>query len=170
MMSEPAGADAHRLGEQLAATDTEQRAEAAELLSRAGEEASAAAVPLVIACGDADERVREWAVAALEDLGPPPGTAIAPLTALVNNPDPLVAYWAVTLLGRSGQDAATAVAVLAACVESGVSVSVRQRAAWALGKIGPAATAARATLERAAGQGDERLARLARESLVSIGS
>lgn len=170
MMSEPAGADVQRLSEQLAATDTEQRAEAAELLARAGEEASAAAVPLVTACGDADERVREWAVAALEDLGLPPSTAIAALTALVNNPDPLVAYWAVTLLGRSGQDAAAAVAVLAACVESGASVSVRQRAAWALGKIGPAATAARATLERAAGQGDERLARLARESLVSIGS
>jgi hypothetical protein len=46
---------------------------------------------------------------------------------------------------------------------------VRQRAAWALGKIGPAAKAALGTLKRAAGQGDERLARLAKESLESIG-
>jgi hypothetical protein len=127
-------------------------------------------VSLVQACGDGDESIREWAVAALEDLGPPPSGAIGPLTELVKNPDPLVAYWAVTLLGRSGQDAAAAVAVLAACIESSADLSVRQRAAWALGKIGAAATSARAVLERAAGQGDERLARLAKEALEAIGS
>ena len=53
--------------------------------------------------------------------------------------------------------------------ESSPDLSVRQRAAWALGKIGPVASAARGTLKRAAGQGDERLARLAKEALESIG-
>ena len=91
------------------------------------------------------------------------------LIKLVDSPDPLAAYWAITLLGRSGKNAAEAVAVLVACVESSADLSVRQRAAWALGKIGPAAGAARGTLKRAAGQGDERLARLANEALEAIG-
>jgi HEAT repeat protein len=123
----------------------------------------------VTACGDADDRVREFAVAALEDLGPPLAGDVASLIKLVDSPDALTAYWAITLLGRSGKTAADAVAVLVACVESAADLSVRHRAAWALGKIGPAATAAKGTLKRAAGQGDERLARLAKEALESIG-
>jgi HEAT repeat protein len=169
MMGDANGPDAATLGKQLASTDAEQRAEAAELLSRAGEGAAAAAVPLVAACGDADERVREFAVAALEDLGPPLAADIPTLIKLVDSADPLAAYWAITLLGRSGKIAAEAVAVLVASVESSADLSVRQRAAWALGKIGPAAGAARGTLKRAAGQGDERLARLANEALQAIG-
>jgi len=168
-MGDPTGPNVAALGRQLASTDAGQRAAAAEQLSQAGEEAAMAAVPLVTACGDADDRVREFAVAALEDLGTPSTADVAPLIKLVDSPDPLAAYWAITLLGRSGKDAAEAVAVLVACVESSSDPSVRQRAAWALGKIGPAAKAALGTLKRAAGQGDERLARLAKESLESIG-
>ena len=168
-MSDAVSADVAALLEQLASTDAERRADAAEKLSRAGEAAATAATQLVRACGDADERVREWAVAALEDLGPPPSDAIAPLAKLVAAPDPLVAYWATTLLGRSGQDAATAVAALVACLDSQAEISVRQRAAWALGQIGPAAKSACGSLQQAAGQGDERLARLANEALEAIG-
>lgn len=169
-MSDATTSNAAALGKQLASTDAAQRAKAAEQLSRTGEAAAPAAVSLVQACGDDNESIREWAVAALEDLGPPPSGAIGDLIKLVKNPDPLVAYWAVTLLGRSGQDAVTAVAALAACIESSADLSVRQRAAWALGKIGSVAASARSTLERAAGQGDERLARLAKEALAAIGS
>ena len=168
-MGDATSLDVGELSRQLGSTDAEQRATAAELLSRAGEEAAPAAVPLVTACGDADERVREWAVAALEDLGPPPTDSTAPLMKLVSVSDPLTAYWATTLLGRLGQDAAAAVSVLAACVDSAADLSVRQRAAWALGKIGSPAGSVRSTLERAAGQGDARLARLAKEALDAIG-
>ena len=168
-MGDAVSPDLVALSKQLASTDAEQRAAAAEQLSQAGEDAAAAAVPLVTACGDANERVREFAVAALEDLGPPLAADIPTLIKLVDSPDPLAAYWAITLLGRSGKTAAEAVAVLVACVESSADLSVRQRAAWALGKIGPAAGAARGTLQRAAGQGDERLARLANEALQAIG-
>jgi len=169
MMGDAASPDLAALSKQLASTDAEQRAAAAEQFSQAGEEAAAAAVPLVTACGDADDRVREFAVAALEDLGPPLATDIPTLIKLVDSPDALAAYWAITLLGRSGKNAAEAVAVLVACVESSADLSVRQRAAWALGKIGPAAKAALGTLKRAADGGDERLARLAKESFESIG-
>ncbi len=155
--------------EQLSDADVGRRAAAAELLCRAGESAAAAAVPLVHACADADDQVREWAAAALEDLGPPPDDSIPQLVELAGSSHPLVAYWAVTLLGRSGQKAATATAVLAGCLNAGCDPSVAQRAAWALGKIGPAAAAAGDSLEKAAAAADPRLARLAREALDAIG-
>ena len=162
-------ADIREWIEQLSDADVGQRAAAAERLCREGAAAAAAAVPLVQACADADDQVREWAAAALEDLGPPPDESIPQLVELATSSHPLVAYWAVTLLGRSGQKAATATAVLAGCLNSDCDPSVAQRAAWALGKIGPAAAAAREELEKAAAAADPRLARLAREALDGIG-
>ena len=144
------------------------RAEAAEALCRAGEDARAAAVPLVRACGD-DEPVREWAVAALEELGAPPVTAIADLMPLAGHHNELVAYWATTLLGRSGQAAAAAVPTLAEVLTAARDPAVAERAAWALGRIGPAAAAARPALERAASASNPRLARLAQEALTASG-
>lgn len=161
--------DANALAAELGASDPRMREAAAERLASLGEAASPAAVALVRACADADELVREQVVGALEGLGPPPPEAIGQLSELVAHDDPLTAYWATTLLGRAGQDAATAVSALARCVASPADVAVRQRAAWALGKIGPAAGAAREALERAAADADPRLARLATESLAAIG-
>ena len=156
---------------QLASTNPDERAEAAELLCRAGTEAVAATLPLVEACGDDDSRVREWAVAALEELGAPPPNLIDQLTEIASGQEPLGAYWATTLLGRSGGDAAGAVPALATCVASAQDMAVRERAAWALGKIGPAALSAREALQQAAAGGkDSRLARLATEALAAIGS
>ncbi len=153
----------------LSATNADERAEAAEALCRAGEAASAAAADLVRACGDADDRVREWAAAALEELGPPPPDATKNLAELAGSSDPLVAYWAVTLLGRTGASAASAATLLAGLVDAAADMAVRQRAAWALGKIGPGARAARDALTRAAGNSDPRLARLAAEALSLVG-
>ncbi|MEI6036796.1 MAG: HEAT repeat domain-containing protein [Planctomycetota bacterium] len=178
-MSTANNPDVAKLIEKLASNDACQRAEAAEMLCHAcqacpnGETPSAASLatlPLVRACGDCDERVREWAIAALEDFGPPPIDAIQHLVQLVTDSKPLIAYWAVTLVGRSGQSAASTVAALAACIDSSADLSVRQRAAWALGQIGPAAFSARPVLLQAAGQSDSRLALLASEALEAIGS
>ncbi len=154
---------------QLSAADAATRAEAAERLCRAGLDAVPAAVPLVKACGDAHDEARDWAVAALEELGSPPPDAIGDLTALVGSGHALVAYWATTLLGRSGQAAAAATAALAAALDSGRDPSVAERAAWALGKVGPRAASARPALERAASAPNPRLARLAQEALAAIG-
>lgn len=168
--SSPAsGGDPASLAAQLASGDLETRRTAADLLSRMGEDGAPAAVALVRACADADDDVREHAVAALEDLGPPPADAIAQLVPLIVHTDPIVGYWATTLLGRAAEDAASAVSALAQCVDSTADLAVRQRAAWALGKMGPAAAAARESLVRAAGQGDSRLARLATEALEALG-
>ncbi|MFM8414262.1 MAG: HEAT repeat domain-containing protein [Planctomycetota bacterium] len=153
----------------LASPDPATRLAAAEQLARAGEAAAPAAVALVKACGDADDQVREQAVAALEELGAPPLTHIADLTTLAAAADPLVAYWAITLLGRSGQAAAAAVKTLTERLASVAAPEVAQRAAWALGKIGPAAAAAADALRTAAGSADPRLARLAGEALTLVG-
>lgn len=153
----------------LTAADADERAAAAEGLCRAGEAAAPAAVDLVRGCGDADDRVRDWSVAALEELGPPPPGSTARLTDLAGDANPLVAYWAVTLLGRAGADAASAATVLAGCLDAAADMAVRERAAWALGKIGPGAASAREALARASSQGSPRLARLAAEALALIG-
>jgi HEAT repeat protein len=164
-----ASPDIARLVRHLAGADASTRAAAAEGLCRAGDAAAAAAVDLVRACGDGDERVREWAAAALEELGPPPQASIGGLSALARDSHPLVSYWAVTLLGRSGEDAAATVPVLVECLDTGSDPAVRQRAAWALGKIGPAAGVARASLARAAQAADPRLSRLANDALATLG-
>ena len=160
--------DVASLAARLQSTNADDRAAAAEKLCHMGESAATAAIPLVRACGDADERVREWAVAALEDLGPPPNDAIATLEKLATGSVPLAAYWAVTLLGRAGQAAASTAGVLADCLASG-DAAVAQRAAWALGKLGPAAAVARERLHAAAQLADPRLASLASEALATIG-
>lgn len=161
--------DIAALQRRLSAANADERADAAERLCRAGEAASVAAADLVRACGDADDRVREWAAAALEELGSPPTDATKSLTELAGSSDPLVAYWAVTLLGRSGASAASAATLLAGLVDGATDMAVRQRAAWALGKIGTGASAVRDALARAAGNSDPRLARLAAEALTLVG-
>ena len=152
----------------LTSTDADTRAAAAEALGQMAADAAPAAVSLVEACRDADDRVREWVVAALEDLGLPPEDAVSKLTMLVGDKNPLAGYWAATLLGRCGEGAASAVDALAKAVDSGADLAVRERAAWALGQIGSAASAARGVLEKAAGSADERLARLARAALAGM--
>ena len=152
----------------LTSADADTRAAAAESLGQMAADAAPAAVALVEACRDTDDRVREWAVAALEDLGPPPEDAERPLTLLVGDKNPLAGYWAATLLGRCGEGAASAVDALAKAVDSGADLAVRERAAWALGQIGPAASAARGVLAKAAAAADERLARLASDALAGM--
>lgn len=160
----------------LASPDASARAAAAETIAqgigdamaRGGDDARVAVVTLVRACADRDERVREWGVAALEASGDPPRDALPALIDLVAAPEALVAYWAVTLLGRAGADAAAAVPALAARLGTGTPIEVRQRAAWALERMGAVAAPARAGLEEAARDADPRLARLAAAALAAI--
>jgi HEAT repeat protein len=58
---------------------------------------------------------------------------------------------------------------LAKCIAS-KDLAVAQRAAWALGKIGPPAAAAVSALRDATARGDERLTRLAAEAIAAIGA
>jgi HEAT repeats len=142
-----------------------ERRDAAEKLAQLESDARGAAVPLVATCHTDDEQLLEWATAALEGLGAPEESDVEKLAALVERPSLDVAYWAATLLGRLEAGAAPAVPNLAEALGTHPEMAVRQRAAWALGKIGPAAAAARDALAQAAESPDRRLARLASEAL-----
>jgi HEAT repeat protein len=153
---------------ELSSPDAECRAAAAQRLVQAGPEVRGAAVPLARAAGDDDEQVREWVVAALEELGPPAADDLPALISLLEDSRSDVVYWAATLLGRLGTAAVPAVARLTQVLDSGRVTVVRQRAAWALGEIGPQADGARAALERAAAGDDARLARMSRRALERL--
>jgi HEAT repeat protein len=148
----------------LRSGDPDERQAAAEKLSQLGPAAQPAAVALVEAC-ERDDEARESAVAALEELGPPPATDVMKLASLLQHPALDVAYWAATLLGRLEVQAAPAADDLIRALRSHAELAVRQRAAWALGKIGPAAIAAQEALRAAAAGSDPRLASLAREAI-----
>jgi HEAT repeat protein len=161
-------ADLGALALQLADKDAAVRGAAAEQLARLGSEARSCAVQLAKAAGDAKSEVRDWAVAALEDLGPPLKSHVEDLAALAGDALPDTAYWAATLLGRLKADAASAVTALGRSLEKHKDIAVRQRAAWALGEIGPAAGPALGALQAAAKESDPRLARLAKTAIEAI--
>ena len=153
----------------LTSPEPAQRANAAEHLSCLGSDARATAVPLVRACADESEDVREWVTVALEELGPPPVPDASVLATLLGNENADVGYWAATLLGRLGAEAASATPALASAVSNSVEMSVCQRAAWALGKIGPPACDALDALRQAAASSNPRLARLAQRAVDQLG-
>jgi len=145
-----------------------ERRETAEKLAQMESDARAAAVPLVATCHTDDEQLREWATAALEGLGAPQASDVEKLAALLDRPTLDVAYWAATLLGRLQAEAAPAVPNLTEALTTHPETAVKERAAWALGKIGPAASSARDALARAAEGSDRRLARLANQALGEL--
>ncbi len=143
------------------------RRRAAEGLSR-HPQAQAASVSLVRACSDPDEQVQEWAVAALEELGEPSLGDVSALSGMLKDPSADSVYWAATLLGRLGPQGAAAVPQLTQLLDSQSAVASRQRAAWALGKIGRPAASAMDALRRATENDNPRLARLAGQALEQI--
>ena len=147
---------AQSLGD-LSATDVATRVRAAKQLSRLGPTAKPAAMALVLACGDEAGEVRQWATAALEAIGPPEVDDVGQLAAFLRGRSADVGQWAATLLGRLRGKAARAGDALARAVDKASNSSVRQRAAWALGEIGPAAEEALPSLHRAVNDSDSHL-------------
>lgn len=151
---------------QLRRGSLDDRRAAAELCAQLGEEARAAAVPLVEACGDLEE-VNQWAVAALEDLGPPAADDLAELTRLLQSPHELVVYWALTLIGRLGAQATPALPAIAELLVESSSRTVRQRAIWVLEQMGPAAHSAAPTLRAISAAKDPILSGAAARTLTT---
>lgn len=152
----------------LSDPNLEQRRQAAQALAQHREAAQGAAIPLCRAVSDQDEQVREWCHAALEELGPPPEEEREALLNLITAQE-MTAYWAVTLLGRMGHAAQPAALPLAALVERmDTPDEIRNRALWALGKIGAQGPEIRAALESAAQSDNPRTARLAAKALASL--
>lgn len=122
---------------QLRSAAADERASAAQFFAGLGDsgDAAAAAVPLVEACNDPDEQVRQWADGALENLGPPRLGDVAALTAILDRNEPNTAYWSATLLGRLGAQAASARPALLKAAAQGKHPNVAKRASWALKKL-----------------------------------
>ena len=160
--------DISELIHDLSSDIASEREAASEQLMTMGEDAVAAIVPLVRAISDSSETVRENAVGALEEIGVPDKGDLNALRELVDSHEVDVAYWAVTLIGRLGPRAEPAVEDLAHAVAASPAVHIRQRAAWALGKIGPLAAAAVPALQTATRSDDSRLAPLAQRALDAI--
>ena len=116
-----------------------------------------------------DERCQQ-ATNFLENCGPPPLSELATIAALLTDSHPDVVYWGATLVGRLGAKAAPATSSLVAALEANVAPHARERVVWALGEIGPGATAALPALRQAAQSDSPRLARLAQQAIQRIGA
>jgi HEAT repeat protein len=155
---------------ELTSADVSARRKAAEILARCGSEASPAAPSLARAASDEDEAAREWATSALEDLGPPRDADLSEIAELLLDSPPDTAYWAATLIGRSETAPAACAVQLAGALQIRSEAPVRERIAWALGRMGSVAATAFAALEATAREPNcpPRLARLCREALQSM--
>ncbi|PQO31323.1 hypothetical protein C5Y96_13355 [Blastopirellula marina] len=101
----------------------------------------------------------------MEELGPPSVDELDSLVELTTSAE-TTAYWAVTLIGRLEAKGAPAAKQLASLIEKeGTPVEVCNRAIWAIGQIGVADAAIKATLEKAAQSENPRTARLAEKAL-----
>lgn len=148
--------------------DIDGQAAAAEALAALGEAARPAIVALVQVCGSQSEDVRNWCTAALEDVGAPAANQIEDLTLLAKSANSDVAYWAVTLLGRAGGQAASSVPTLIERLSDRSAPPVQQKAAWALGLIGPDDAGVVRALRSAAAGADAPLATQAEQALAKI--
>jgi len=152
----------------LGGTNLEERRKATEACAKAPSMAQAAIVPLCRCCSDEDEQVGQWSQAALEELGPPDADELDSLLELTTSKES-TAYWAVTLIGRLQAKATTAAAPLGKLIEKeGTPVEVRNRAIWAIGQIGAADNAIKATLQKASQSENPRTARLASKALDKL--
>ncbi len=127
------------------------------------------AVRCVELAGSHDDEVRLTAADALETSVLPLADEIAPLAMLLDNADDgEVAYWAATMLGRLGPVASAATPELERCLRESLYLPARERAAWAISRIGPKAAAAMPTLCDVASGSPPRLQRLALQAIDSV--
>jgi len=156
------------LGEQLSSSDPPTRHNAAKLLSQNADAAVDVAIELVQFAGDPDRVVAEYCVATLEELGPPAASQLEPLSQLAVSENSDVAYWAVTLIGRAGVAATNQAMLLGDIVIGDAELAVRERAAWALSRIGSAASVAVPQLQSVSEDQPDSLVRAVAKALETI--
>jgi HEAT repeat protein len=160
--------NASQLSKMLQSPDVALRRQAAEHLSQNPDAAAELPVELVKAIGDTDRQVMEYAVATLEELGEPSPLHLARLAKLIADENPDVQYWAVTLVGRTGPAAAEYATQLANVVAGDAEPQVRERAAWAIARMGPAPAPVRRVLEPFRDAEPSNLARAVRKALEAV--
>lgn len=142
------------------------RYQALQTLTEQSPSLGSLAPELLRASNDPSPTIQQFAIAKLEDLEDPDPSQVADILRYVQRPaDSETVYWGITLIGRMGADGAEAVPMLAGVLANSPFLHVREKAAWALGQIGPAAEGALAVLQDAAKQGSPRLSRLALQAI-----
>ncbi|RPH81274.1 MAG: HEAT repeat domain-containing protein [Planctomycetaceae bacterium] len=118
---------------------------------------------------DRDEAVRATATECLEKIVKPGVEEVTELTTLLRETcDGEVEYWAATMLGRIGFPAERSVGALASVLLDSPCLAARERAAWALGQIGPGARAALNALRQIGHDDPPRLRRLAETAINTM--
>lgn len=156
------------LGKMLASDQLQQRRQAAELLSQNADVAVDVAVELVRAVGDDDRQVADYCVATLEEMGGPAASQLEDLSQIAAGENAETAYWAATLMGRAGVTACEYATLLGDIVASDAQPQVRERAAWAIARIGPAAVSAKPQLESCTDAEPNSLARAVAKAIEAV--
>ncbi len=168
MSQEHASSTSQDWADALASPSLELCIQTLQKLSASGKVTGLSA-QIVALAGSSDDDVRTLAADVLESGVAVQSDEIPALVRLLTETnDGEVSYWAATLLGRLGRDAAIAVPSLEHCLSRSLYLPARERAAWALCRIGKAASPAMPTLRSAAIDGPPRLKRLAIEALEAI--
>ena len=120
--------------------------------------------------GSRIDSLRAAAAAALErSVQPSSVETPALIAALADVTDGEISYWAATLLGRLGLQAMDATGALCDCVQESSFLPARERAVWALLKIGPAAREALPVLKSVRETAPARLRTLCQNAIEEIG-
>jgi len=157
--------DASILIQQLTSDDVIQRRQAAEAFAKSPDDAISAVIPLCRGCSDKDEQVAEWCVGALEELPPCDKQELPALVEMLPSKKELTAYWAATLIGRLEGKGEPAALPLAKIIAGKTPTAVKDRAIWAVRKIGVYPPEVIAALETASKSDNPRTARLANKAL-----
>ena len=156
----------HAWKERLAVDDRAQRLRFANRLCTAGPEAAPA---MIDALSHDDPAVRFWAVIALTTLGEAAAPADAELfRTMTEDPSSIVRSRAAFALASMDRHVEQSIRTLSAELSAGPHPAPRILAAELLGKLGPKALPAVATLQHAARDEDNYVRRLATAALTNL--
>jgi len=154
---------------ELTHDDVDRRCSAMRKLAQSGRKQSGVTARVILLVADGNEEIRGWACEALESaIMPMPNEVNDLIQVLRETRDGEIEYWTATMLGRLGVVASGATAVLASCLLDSPCLAARERAAWALSEIGPAARSAMNALRQIGPEDPPRLQRLASSAIQSL--
>jgi hypothetical protein len=157
------------LKSELTHSDVRRRCDAVRKVAQGTRDQSGVTASVIRLVADTDEEVRDWACESLESRIVPMPNEVSELIELLRETnDGEIEYWTATMLGRLGMVASSATGVLATCLLDSRCLAARERAAWALSEIGPAARAALNSLLQIGPDDPPRLQRLAASAIQSV--
>lgn len=154
---------------ELTHNDPRRRCDAVRQLAQGPRDQAGVTASVIHLVVDDNEEIRDWACEALESHVTPMPNEVSELIELLRNTNEgEIEYWTATMIGRLGVVASGATGALANCLLESRCLAARERAAWALSEIGPAARAAVNALLQIGPDDPPRLQRLAASAIQSV--